>query len=84
MDPNGFDDYEVTVHRAPADAECDFDVDGLDALAVMRKLAGFNVGLLPKVCNFEPINPAGDANLDGSETIADALYIRLWAADLLD
>lgn len=75
-------EFTLTISRSPADVECDYDVDATDALAVLRKLAGFTEGLLPQVCAIEPVLPAGDANLDTEETIADVLFIRGIVADI--
>lgn len=82
VDPDGLDEFVVTVHRSPADVDCDLDVDAVDALAVVRMLAGFTDGVLPQICAVDPIFPAGDANQDGSEDIADVLFIRLLAAGI--
>ncbi len=58
------------------DATCDGQVDALDALAVMRSLAGFEGGLLPSApCT-------GNFNGTGGLDLNDARLMRAFAAGL--
>lgn len=52
-------------------------------LAVLRNLAGFETGLLPEICDVDPVDRAGDANVGGEEDLGDALFARPCVAGLV-
>lgn len=68
--------------RPREDVNCDGVVDGVDALAVLRALAGLGGAPLPQVCAVDPATPAGDADGNQAMTLDDVLAIRRLAAGL--
>ncbi len=66
------------------DIDCDGDTDAVDALRILRYVAGLNPNLPP---NCEPIGPAdtgpkGDMDCDGDVDAVDALRILRYVAGL--
>ena len=68
--------------RPPSDVTCDDLVNGVDALAILRSIAGFSSGVLPQQCAVDAISPFGDANQDMAVNVLDALFARKAAAGL--
>ncbi len=75
---------DFRVIRWPTDVQCDIDIDSVDVLAIMRKLAGFTDGILPEDCDIDPIFPNADVNRDGNEDIGDVLFARSRIAGLVE